>query len=46
MEIITIIIALAIAFIALKFLAGLLRMGAMIAVIVVAAILLTRGGFA
>jgi len=46
MEIITVIIALVIAVIAFKFLMGLLRIGVIIAIVVVAAILLTQGGFA
>jgi len=46
MEIITVIIALVIAFIAFKFLMGLLRVGVIVAILVVGAILFTQGGIA
>ena len=45
MEIIAVIIALVIAFVAFKFLMGLLRIGVIIAILVVAVILFTQGGF-
>ncbi len=46
MEILTVIVALAIAVIAFKFLMGLLRIGVLVAMVIVGAILATRGGFA